>query len=199
MINRNRIRQAVIGAIVGGSLLVAGSAVQRVTIHDPGLWYFAGQLRLAVGDVQGGLRLVSRAAAEQDALNASRTAVNQPEAMEGGSPLRLRGTAAARGKVSDASVEVASAAPGPATISSPDQLRLLQDEFPGQAVKVRTALEAEHQAHVFHRTDYREQVRATLLRVKEELRRQSRDLPETLVPATELPIFPGAGMGSSLP
>lgn len=67
MIHRIRNRQGILGSFAASGLLLAAFAMPKVAIHDPSMLYVVGQIRMAVGDSEGGFRFLSRAAAERDA------------------------------------------------------------------------------------------------------------------------------------
>lgn len=55
-------------SVLGSSILLGGAmfSAPRVT-HNAGMWYLAGQVRMALGDTTGGLKLMSRAAKQRQA------------------------------------------------------------------------------------------------------------------------------------
>jgi hypothetical protein len=61
-------RSGILVTVVGSALLMGGAMFKapRVTAN-PSLLYLAGQAKMALGDTAGGLRLISRAAREQQA------------------------------------------------------------------------------------------------------------------------------------
>jgi len=199
MTKRSKIRRVLLGAAICTSLLLGGATAYQSAIHDPGVLYFAGQIQMAMGNVQGGLQLVSRAAAERDAQEARKSTNAESQTVEAAQePATDRATQSPKATAKP-SVAVASVAEGPATVASPDKLRLLGYEFPNFKWITKHEMEGLRRESAVRHPDYREQVRIAMLQVQDQLKRQNVIVPEQLVRPSELPPVPEFGPGASLP
>lgn len=73
-------KKLILSAMASGLLWAAGWAGQAVVADHPGMQMVAGQIRLSLGDKEGGLRLMARAAQQEQAApqNADDAAVAAP-------------------------------------------------------------------------------------------------------------------------
>jgi len=199
MTERSKIRRIFLGAAISVSLLLGGATAYQAASHDPDVLYFAGQMQMAMGDVQGGFQLVSRAAEERDAQEARKSADAESQTVEATKAPANSSVTKSQKIAAKPSVAVASVAEGPATVASPDRLRLLRYEFPSQKWIAAHEMEALRRESAIQRANYHEQVRIALLQVQDQLKRQNVMVPEQLERPSELPPLPGIGHGASLP
>lgn len=55
-------RRPILALVAGSALLLGGATMPKICFHNAKLLYMAGQVRMAIGDRDGGLRLISSAA-----------------------------------------------------------------------------------------------------------------------------------------
>ncbi len=199
MKEHSKIRRVLLGAAICTSLLLGGATAYQTAIHDPGVLYFVGQIQMAMGNVQGGFQLVSRAAAERDAQDAGKSTDAEPQTIEAAQEPATDSATQSPKATAKPSVAVASVAEGPATVASPDRLRLLGYEFPNQKWITQHEMEVLRRESAVRHADYHERVRIAMLQVQDQLKRQNVIVPEQLVRPSELPPVPEYGPGTSLP
>lgn len=71
MMDRSIIRRSILAAVAGSATLLTGAAMPAITVQNPSLLYMAGQVRMLLGDREGGFRMLSRAAAEREGAAAT--------------------------------------------------------------------------------------------------------------------------------
>jgi len=161
-------------SVLGSSLLLGGAmfTVPHVT-HNAGVWYLAGQVKMALGDTAGGLQLMSRAAKERQHQQGIEAPVAKPSSAQAKSCSKRKDAAPAMvtpmPKMQRAKARVA--VPKPKLMlssfvppSSPFVGRDVTGMTPAQLKLVTAKYEAEVQRWVAEQREHRIEI-ATLQRM----------------------------------
>jgi hypothetical protein len=70
MINTQSIRRPMLALIAGSALLLGGAAMPKFCLQNPTMLYVIGEARMALGDHDGGLRMIGSAAERNDTASA---------------------------------------------------------------------------------------------------------------------------------
>lgn len=82
--DRSAVRQSTLAMIAASAVFLGGAMLPNIRISNPSVLYLAGQVRLAIGDRDGGFQLLSRAAAARGArvnMPAKLKQSNRPDAV----------------------------------------------------------------------------------------------------------------------
>src|SRR5512140_3803146 len=66
MINTQTIRRPMLALIAGSALLLGGAAMPKFCLQNPTMLYVVGEVRMALGDHDGGLRMIGNAAQQTE-------------------------------------------------------------------------------------------------------------------------------------
>jgi hypothetical protein len=195
MLNQWKIRRPISALIAGSALLLGGAAMPKFSLHNPTLLYVLGEARLAVGDHDGGLRLIGSAASQKEkatdsvkSLEASKTSAPAKSAAPAPTMCRESGAKPAKG-VSKAHVSMSSFRHFEGA-SSEDLVQLAKLEranFAGVPFDEAQFQSAMRQAAQDRAAAQNEQVRTTLTHVRAELQRHGIAVPPA-VPAPPLAV-----------
>ena len=75
MTNLQSIRRPMLALIAGSAILLGGAAMPKFCLQNPTMLYVLGEARMAVGDHEGGLRMIGFATEQK--RNGSAQAVNE--------------------------------------------------------------------------------------------------------------------------
>ncbi len=200
-------RRPILAVIAGSALLLAGAAMPNICLHNPTLLYALGQAKFALGDQEGGLRLIASASQQNDSSDVSAPA--KPQAAKVAATSKPACTVASAAKpvmVSTNAAPKAAPAIEPVTVNKRfvvfHEPRAHQDKFVQLARLDRETFkglpfdQAAFVAQLEGAAREREQVRAadlqaTLSRVKADLERRGIAVPATLgVTVPEPPVPP---------
>jgi hypothetical protein len=78
MINTQTIRRPMLALIAGSALLLGGAAMPRFCLHNPTMLYVIGEVRMAVGDHDGGLQMIGFAANHNGSAQAQSSETPKP-------------------------------------------------------------------------------------------------------------------------
>ena len=78
MINTQTIRRPMLALIAGSALLLGGAAMPRFCLHNPTMLYVIGEVRMAVGDHDGGLQMIGVAANQNGSAQAQTSETSKP-------------------------------------------------------------------------------------------------------------------------
>lgn len=114
-------------------LLVAGlMAAGRAGLNSPGLLFLAGQLKIAAGDTESGMKLLSRAAAEPAASSNSMLLSEKPSPISSG-PCKKSGAPVVKAKVETPRIKYAPE-PTLARVATPEVPLVLASFVPDPAM-----------------------------------------------------------------
>src|SRR6185369_17185375 len=78
MINTQTIRRPMLALIAGSALLLGGAAMPRFCLHNPTMLYVIGEVKMAVGDHDGGLQMIGFAANQNGSAQAQSSEAPKP-------------------------------------------------------------------------------------------------------------------------
>jgi hypothetical protein len=78
MISTQTIRRPMLALIAGSALLLGGAAMPRFCLHNPTMLYVIGEVKMAVGDHDGGLQMIGFAANQNGSAQAQSSETPKP-------------------------------------------------------------------------------------------------------------------------
>jgi len=193
MINHQKIRRPMLALIAASALLLGGAAMPRFCLHNATMLYVTGQVRMAMGDREGGLRLISAAAQQSGQLEASVAPASNPKASTVAATVAPK---CAKPVVPSDSghakfvVYSRSAEPSPASFMDLAQLKNV-DFTASPFDQAKFAAEMRHAAELRSAANEKER-RRTMARVRTELERRGIPVPPNVMGmgAPEAPMVP---------
>src|SRR6266567_2674691 len=176
MISTHSIRRPILALIAGSALLLGGAAMPKFCLQNPTMLYVIGEARMAVGDHEGGLRMIGYATQHNDKAPAQ-AAETKPAATTTKTPVEVC-TRKAKAPVTKASTMVAYR---DFETPSPDQyMKLAKLEQVNFAVP--SFDEAKFEAQMRHAAEQRgsaqaEHMRRTMTHIRVDLERRGIAVP----------------------
>lgn len=191
MINTQSIRRPMLALIAGSALLLGGAAMPKFCLQNPTVLYVLGEARMAIGDQDGGLRMIGSAAQHHDtsATPAAEPKQAAPASEKQPAPTMCKKQDAP--KPSDASKNTKSVAFIYRRADSPRENKYVELAKLENVDFTNAFDRARFEQHMRRAGEYQgakaaEQARRTMIQVREQLERSGIVVP----PATMVPPVP---------
>jgi hypothetical protein len=192
MITSKEMRRPLLALIAGSALLLGGAAMPKFCLHNPTMLYALGEFRMAIGDQEGGLRMISHAAEQRSMAD--------PSVVQAAAPAAARAVANDPAKctrtVAKVQPSVSKARPtmvsyrfeqGPTSGELMNLAKLERTDFASVGFdqarfteEMQRATEAERSQHL----------RRTMAHVRSELERRGIAVPEIPAPPIAVTVTP---------
>ncbi|HYE24511.1 MAG TPA: hypothetical protein VEG32_04845 [Clostridia bacterium] len=202
MMDRSIIRRSMLATVAASAALLAGAAMPAVTVQNPSLLYMAGQVRMLIGDREGGFRLLSRAAAERESAAGTVQAASLRPSSEqrpgcGESKARASEKSKTRSSVKAPRSAERAAVPAPVDV----HLQLASARVPGAEeieAYVRRAIDVENRRAELHRRGLGHEQRTRMVKALAQVRSDyGRHVVPPAIPNVHM-VVPGASYAPTI-